>query len=245
MREELTATGEFVVAAEAADEDGRDRPRPPRAARPRADRHRLSAPGGHRRSPRSCAGSCPPRGSCSARSPTTRTPPSRRSAPAPSGYVRKDLDVGPLTPRAARRARRRGGDLAAARHAPDRGALPPVGARTAPATRRRRADRARVAGARPADRRRRAPPTSPTRSASPSRPCAATSSTCCASSACAPAARPSRSRGACARGAAEQQHGGISMSQPNPQPFPRIWGRRSLTCSVIPHQRVPPERREI
>jgi len=35
------------------------------------------------------------------------------------------------------------------------------------------------------------------------------------------------------------------MSWPNPPPFPRIRGRRSLTCSVIPHQRVSPERREI
>src|SRR5580693_7462553 len=35
------------------------------------------------------------------------------------------------------------------------------------------------------------------------------------------------------------------MSQWNPPPFPRMWGRRSLTCSAIPHQRVSPERREI
>ena len=35
------------------------------------------------------------------------------------------------------------------------------------------------------------------------------------------------------------------MPRPNPEPTPRRWGRRSLTCSVIPQQRVLSERREI
>ena len=139
-----------------------------------------------------------------------------------AGYVSKDLESGAAAPGAARSPRRRGRDLAPARAPPGRGAL-------------RQPSRGRACARSGGELTARewevldllidgeSTPRSPRRSALRSRRCAATSSTCCASSASARAARPSRSPSGCAAGAASRRaafvpaRGVLADDRPHPR----------------------------